>query len=126
MGDLKADSVDPKTARPYGDHGSAEDAIRYALDVEGEDPETFLRCWREGRLDEWPEFYVWLRNLEIPRHPKPSQEAVERVRKYLFELSKMRMTDDSIHGLHMGDEREAELRASDLEALLASFSGDRG
>jgi hypothetical protein len=26
--------------------------------------DTFLRAWREGDLDEWPEFYSWLRERD--------------------------------------------------------------
>ncbi|MEQ1950962.1 hypothetical protein ABMA59_06045 [Mesorhizobium sp. CN2-181] len=53
-------TIDPRTGRPIGDHGTAIQAINYALDVERDDREAFLRCWREGDLEEWPEFYAWL------------------------------------------------------------------
>lgn len=56
------DKLDPRTGRPFGDHGTASDAISFLLDVQqapGEET-TFLRCWREGNLDEWPEYYEWL------------------------------------------------------------------
>lgn len=59
---------DPRTGRPLGDHGTAVQAIDFALEHcnewgpgEGED---FLRHWREGSLDEWPEFYEWLKEQE--------------------------------------------------------------
>lgn len=57
-----SDTVDPRTGRPFGDHGTANQAITYALDVlpdlfGGMD---FLQCWREGNLTDWPEFYAWL------------------------------------------------------------------
>lgn len=57
---------DPRTGRPWGDHGTANQALEYALDHEANfgDPEAFLRCWREGDLEEWPEFYVWLAEQE--------------------------------------------------------------
>jgi hypothetical protein len=54
---------DPRTGRPFGDHGTANDAIEYALDVvmdEDCDCSGFLRAWREGDLGDWPEFYEWL------------------------------------------------------------------
>lgn len=58
----KFSPIDPNTGRPYGDHGTATDAINYALSREtGGDAATFLYCWREGNLDEWPEYYGWLR-----------------------------------------------------------------
>lgn len=45
-------------------HGEATDAIDYALEG-GNDAWTqeteFLRCWREGNLDDWPDFYRWLK-----------------------------------------------------------------
>lgn len=60
--------LDPRTGRPFGDHGTANDAIEFALD----DPksvldrdlcnmEGFLKSWRCGNLDEFPEFYQWLK-----------------------------------------------------------------
>jgi len=54
--------------RTPGDHGSALDAIDYALDHEPDgDAATFLRRWREGDLSEWPEFYEWLAKREQAR-----------------------------------------------------------
>ena len=53
---------DPTTNRPWGDHGTADDAIEFLLDVRqvaGEETE-FLKAWREGDLREWPEYYEWL------------------------------------------------------------------
>jgi hypothetical protein len=58
-------ATDPTTGRPNGDHGSAVDAIDYALDVHEADPANqveFLRAWREGdAAEEWPDFYDFLR-----------------------------------------------------------------
>jgi hypothetical protein len=57
--------IDPNTGRPYGDHGTANDAIEYALDVLDfiDGPMEFLNDWREGAaFEEWPEFYRWLAN----------------------------------------------------------------
>jgi hypothetical protein len=54
----------PRTGRPIGDHGTANDAIEYVLESHvdlGCPAEDFLRCWRVGDLDEWPEFYKWLK-----------------------------------------------------------------
>ena len=43
-----------------------------------------------------------------------------RVARYLVEHGKMRSIDrEEIHGLHIGDEREAVLTVSDLSAILA-------
>ena len=59
-----SDKIDPRTNRPFGDHGTAMQAINYALDVEMEhecDCSGFLRAWREGDLGAWPDFYVWLK-----------------------------------------------------------------
>jgi hypothetical protein len=59
-------AIDPRIGRPYGDHGTHNQALDYALDhyprlPDGDgDPATFLRAWREGDLDEFPEFYAWL------------------------------------------------------------------
>lgn len=54
--------TDPRTGRPVGDHGTAVQAIEYALEQVGDcEAVDFLRAWREGDLDEWPEFYPWLK-----------------------------------------------------------------
>jgi hypothetical protein len=52
-------STDPHTGRPFGDHGTANQAIDFALS-EAHETYEFLKAWREGDLEEWPEFYVWL------------------------------------------------------------------
>jgi hypothetical protein len=59
---MSAVAIDPRTNRPLGDHGTAVQALEYALHKLGpyDEIDTFLRCWREGDLDEWPEFYAWL------------------------------------------------------------------
>lgn len=57
---MTKDRIDPRTGRTYGDHGTAMQAINFALDHLSIERDTFLKCWREGDLDEWPEFYVWL------------------------------------------------------------------
>lgn len=57
--------IDPRTGRPLGDHGTANDAIDYALDGGGEawtQTVEFLTAWRDGDLSEWPEYYRWLRD----------------------------------------------------------------
>jgi hypothetical protein len=51
-------------ARAPHDHGEATDAIDYALDELRDFTDTFLRCWREGNLTEWPEYYAWLDKRE--------------------------------------------------------------
>ena len=56
-------SIDPRTGRPYGDHGTANQVIEYILQPRvdlGCPAEDFLKCWREGDLEEWPEYYEWL------------------------------------------------------------------
>lgn len=55
------DTVDVRTGRPLGDHGTYQQAVDYALDVDrsGEGL-VFLRSWRDGDLAEWPEYYTWL------------------------------------------------------------------
>jgi len=55
--------IDKRTGRPFGDHGTANQAIAFAIDgMNGwcSEPEVFLKAWREGDLTEWPEFYIWL------------------------------------------------------------------
>ena len=60
--------LDPRTGRPLGDHGTAVQAINFALDWQFcQQPDVFLRGWREGSLDEWPEFYDWLRAQEAKK-----------------------------------------------------------
>lgn len=49
--------------RAVGDYGSAGQAINWALDVmtDGDvEVAAFLKCWRMGALEEWPDFLAWL------------------------------------------------------------------
>jgi hypothetical protein len=57
------ETIDPRTGRPIGDHGTASQAIAFALNV-GSEAEDFLRAWRDGSLEEFPEFYEWLKSPE--------------------------------------------------------------
>lgn len=67
---LRTVPIDPRTGRPLGDHGTALQAISFALDTsQGLECEDFLRAWREGDLDEWPDFYEYLRNDEAGAAP---------------------------------------------------------
>lgn len=60
--------IDPRTGRAVGDHGTAQDAIDFCLaHCRTMEPEVFLRAWREGCMDEWPEYYVWLAKREEAR-----------------------------------------------------------
>jgi hypothetical protein len=55
--------IDKRTGREVGDHGTALQAINFVLDRDKSDPFDkleFLTAWREGNLDEWPEYYTWL------------------------------------------------------------------
>lgn len=55
--------IDPRTGREIGDHGTALQAINYVLgtpDLTFGQEVPFLVAWREGNLDEWPEYYTWL------------------------------------------------------------------
>ena len=58
--------VDPISGRPYGDHGTGEQAIEWALDhgpsFACEYGDAFLRAWREGDLAEYPDYYAWLKD----------------------------------------------------------------
>lgn len=57
--------VDPRTGRPFGDHGTSQDAIDFSLcsfdpDMMGQERE-FLEAWRDGAaFEEWPLYYDWL------------------------------------------------------------------
>lgn len=58
-------------AAERGDHGTAQDAIDFILDSpEPWSASEFLPRWREGNLDEWPEFYEFL----AKRTPAPSMK----------------------------------------------------
>jgi len=49
-------------------------------------------------------------------------EAVARLRAYIAERKKLSGIDiECIHGLHIGTERECELRLSDIEAVIAAM-----
>lgn len=57
-------AMDARRRERPGDHGEAMDAIDWTLDHcpdGGVEAYTFLKCWREGNLDEWPDYYFWLR-----------------------------------------------------------------
>ena len=62
--------IDPRTSRPFGDHGTEAQAMDFASenlgDSEGDSEiAEFLRDWRDGTaLTYWPEFYDWLREQE--------------------------------------------------------------
>jgi hypothetical protein len=68
--------IDPRTGRTFGDHGTAADAIGYLLDMDNPreiaDGEVweFIKDWAMGDLDAWPDFYVWLANVEGEREPE--------------------------------------------------------
>jgi hypothetical protein len=56
-------NIDPNTGRPCGDHGTAQNALDYALDVIEDWAEMvdFLTAWRDGAaFEDWPEYYDWL------------------------------------------------------------------
>lgn len=56
---------DPRTGRPFGDHGTALQAITFVLDINRTHEKlAFLRSWRCGDLAEWPEYYAWLKTPE--------------------------------------------------------------
>lgn len=57
--------IDPRTGRPLGDNGTAQQAIDFTLSYEHPDmlgqEREFLLAWRDGTaVEEWPEFYKWL------------------------------------------------------------------
>lgn len=57
----KTDHIDKRTGRPYGDHGTALQAIEFSLSSSTcQEPLAFLNSWRDGDLDYWPDFYDWL------------------------------------------------------------------
>lgn len=66
---------DPNTGRPFGDHGSAEQALHWISENGDGDPandQEFLRAWRDGEAwEEWPEFYKWLSPFPADRSRRP-------------------------------------------------------
>lgn len=69
--------IDERTGRQIGDRGTYSHALTFALDVYPDmadgagDSTDFLRAWREGALDEYPEFYAWLAEQEAPPAEAP-------------------------------------------------------
>ena len=74
--------IDPTTGRPYGDHGTADDAVAFILNYRGGDieAESFLRYWDVGDLRAWPEYYSWLAARELAR---PTMTPDDRRRRRL-------------------------------------------
>lgn len=68
-------------------HGTGEDAITFALDELDDtwDRLEFLRHWRDGVLDEWPEFYPWLDERKIAALVETSGLAEHIVRRSYME-----------------------------------------
>lgn len=58
------EKYDPNTGRPFGDHGTAAQALEWIshnVDSDALDQLAFLEAWREGGAwEEWPDFYHWL------------------------------------------------------------------
>jgi hypothetical protein len=54
--------IDTDTNRPVGDHGTASNAIEFALHHHDDTLQTyeFLAAWQRGDLSEWPEYHEWL------------------------------------------------------------------
>jgi hypothetical protein len=62
---MAENKIDPLTGRAFGDHGTANDALEWALD-HGPDVDFeaigFLIDWRDGSaFEKYPEFYIWLK-----------------------------------------------------------------
>lgn len=58
--------IDPRTGRPIGDHGTYLQAMQFATEsysAMGQERE-FIKGWMEGSLDDWPDYYAWLRKDE--------------------------------------------------------------
>lgn len=49
--------IDARTGRPYGDHGTHEQATAFALSSDCEDEWTFLNDWTAGNALTWTEYY---------------------------------------------------------------------
>ncbi len=60
-------AIDPRTDRPYGDHGTANEAIDYAIERAGIEAGEFLVAWREGTLEEWDDFYAYIDDPVVVR-----------------------------------------------------------
>lgn len=64
----EGEGLDPNTGRPPRDHGTAEQALEYAVERFSDDPGTFmsfLHHWNEGAAFEaFRPFYAWLKERE--------------------------------------------------------------
>lgn len=60
------DNLNPDTGLTWGDHGTAQQALHWIMHVADDtDPYNtldFLKCWEEGDLTDWPEYYTWLKD----------------------------------------------------------------
>lgn len=61
-------AMDPRYGRPFGEHGTADQAVTFLLDHSGlflAEAQDFLDAWRHGDLEVWPEFNTWLAGRRI-------------------------------------------------------------
>lgn len=81
------EKYDLRTGLPMGEHGTAIEALEWALDAgdrirEVDSAEDFMKYWREGgAMYDWPEYYKWLTPLPA-RAAREGREA--RVIELLF------------------------------------------
>lgn len=75
--------IDKRTGRPVGDHGKTIDAIRFAIDVLSYEEIEFIRSWYSGDLDEWPEYYKYLRIIESKKSEEEKMSLVQSLKREL-------------------------------------------
>jgi hypothetical protein len=67
--------IDERTGRRIGDHGTAKQALDFALDVMADDPHLqldFLEAWRKGDgVEGCADYYAWLAEQEAPPAEAP-------------------------------------------------------
>lgn len=96
-----------ETVERRSDHGTHEQAVKFALEVHDDTLQTyeFLQAWSHGNLDEWPEFYEWLDAQQVapPSLLPVGKVEVERGLKDALYLA---VSTLAFHGRDRGTDRQ--------------------
>lgn len=129
LGWMLARAAPPSPGFGGGDLREAREVIAYSV-IEGSAGIRAAEHAKDFQTGNWSDA---LRSADaviaalaaLPPVKQSAGEALCRLSKFCDEWAKMRQTDDYIHGLHFGEERQADLRASDIRTVVAALSHDQ-